>query len=81
VKIDARSDPGVLKRRQVVDLSTGREIADIAWADDEIGAYATFRRSGPGNEMERDAAGEPVLVEHVPGPGAIRITGVHRRPS
>ena len=79
MRIDARTDFSVLKRRQVVDLSTGRAIADIAWADDEIGAYATFRRSGPGNDIEKDPAGNPVLVEHTPGTGAIRITAVHRR--
>jgi hypothetical protein len=74
MKFDARADPGVTKRLQVVDLSTGLAIADIAWADDEIGGYATFQRSGPHNDIERDAAGTPILVEHTPGRGAIRIT-------
>ena len=81
MKIDVRADPAALRRRQVVDLATGREIADIAWADDGAGAYAVFRRCGPRNDIERDAAGDPVLVEHRPGRGAIRVTGVHRRMS
>jgi hypothetical protein len=81
MRFDARADPAVVKRLQVVDLTTGRAIEDVAWADDEIGAYATFRRSGPGNDIERDATGDPVLVEHAPGSGAIRIIGIHRKMS
>jgi hypothetical protein len=73
MKIDVRITPRVLKRLAVVRLDTMLPVADIAWADDEEGRYGTWKRSGHRNEIETDAAGEPVIIEHVTGRNSIRI--------
>jgi hypothetical protein len=73
MKIDVRVTPRVLKRLAVVRLDTMMAVADIAWADDEEGRYGTWKRSGHRNEIEMDAAGEPVIIEHVTGRNSIRI--------
>jgi hypothetical protein len=71
MKINVRITPRILKRLAVVRLDTMLPIDDIAWADDEEGRYGTWKRSG--NHIETDAAGEPVIVEHVTGRNSIRI--------
>ncbi len=73
MKIDVRITPHILKRLAVVRLDTMLPIDDIAWADDAEGRYGTWKRSGHHNEIETDAAGEPVIVEHVTGRNSIRI--------
>ena len=41
------SDPdGFLGKFEVIDLATGEEIADIAWADDEAGTFGVFAMRG-----------------------------------
>jgi hypothetical protein len=73
MKIDVRVTPRILKRLAVVRLDTMMAIDDIAWADDDEGRYGTWKRSGNHNEIEMDAAGEPVIIEHVTGRNSIRI--------
>lgn len=73
MKIDVRISPRVLKRLAVVRLDTMMPVADIAWADDQEGRYGTWKRSGQRNTIEIDAAGDPVIVEHVTGRDSIRI--------
>lgn len=73
MKIDVRRDPSILKRLSVVRLDTMLPVEDIAWADDNEGIYATWKRSGQHNKIETDAAGKRVVVEHVMGRNSIRI--------
>lgn len=73
-RLDVRAHPDTLSRRQVVDLTSGAEIPDIAYADDEIGVYAVWKRKNDySRDIETDANGNPLVVEHSPGRGAIRI--------
>jgi hypothetical protein len=73
MQIDTRAHPTVLKRLSVVRLDTMLPIGDIAWADDETGNYGTYKRSGPVNGVETNEAGDPIIIEHSMGRGAIRI--------
>lgn len=73
MKIDVRINPRILQRVAVIRLDTMREVDDIAWADDDEGRYGTWKRSGHHNAIETDAAGEPLVIEHVTGRNSIRI--------
>jgi hypothetical protein len=73
MKIDVRVTPHILKRLAVVRLDTMLPIDDIAWADDAAGRYGTWKRSGYYNQIEKDAAGDPLIVEHDTGRNSIRI--------
>lgn len=73
MKIDVRITPRILKRLAVVRLDTMLPIADVVWADDAEGQYATWKRSERDNRIETDEAGAPVIVEHVTGRNSIRI--------
>jgi hypothetical protein len=74
MRIDVRNSPTVLQRKKVVDLSTGLDIPDIIYADDILGIYGTYKRKNDySRDVETDNDGNPVIVEHSPGPKAIRI--------
>ena len=75
MKFDFLADPALAERFAVVNAETGEPIEDVAWADDEAGAYATISR-----ELA-DATGTGVtrigVIDAEPG---VRFVGADGRP-
>ncbi len=46
MRVDFIAEPEAAKRYQVIDLDSGEEIENVAWADDEAEAYGVFRMRG-----------------------------------
>ena len=71
MRVDFTTDSEVSGRYEVIDVETGEEIENIAWADDEAGAYGVFRTRARTLSDAEDADlrlyhsdGKPKIDEH-----------------
>ena len=71
-------------RYEVVDVETGEEIENIAWADDETGTYGVFRMRGrtladakDADLRLRDRSGDFKITEEA---GEIKIVDLSENP-
>ena len=71
MQVNFITDPEAAGCYEVIDVETGEEIENIAWADDEAGGYGVFRTRGRTLSDAEDADlrlyhldGKPKIDEH-----------------